>query len=105
MAAMTEQHIVEIEGSNQVLGALALLLPHLMKAEAIECVRARIIVLHAVYQGLRGTDNEEGISTGSVCIHEAAKDTMLPAGIVVPSENVKSFIALRGMITGGKHCR
>ena len=58
MAAMTEQHIVEIEGSNQVLGALALLLPHLMKAEAIECVRARIIVLHAVYQGLRGTDNE-----------------------------------------------
>ena len=28
---------------------------------------------------------------------------MLPVGIVVPSENVKSFIALRAIITVGTH--
>ena len=47
MAAVTEQHIVEIEGSKQVLGAPALLLTHLVKAEAIESFRVGIILLRA----------------------------------------------------------
>jgi hypothetical protein len=39
------------------------------------------------------------IFTGSVWIHDIATDKKLPAGIVVPSEKVKSFITLRVMKT------
>jgi hypothetical protein len=32
-------------------------------------------------------------------MHEAGTDMKLPKGIVVPSENVKSFIVLRAIMT------
>lgn len=64
MAAVTEQYIVEIEGSNQVLGALALLLTYLVKAEAIESFRVGMIVLHTIHHGLCGTDNDGGSLLG-----------------------------------------
>ena len=39
------------------------------------------------------------VFTGSVCIHEVGTAMKFPAGIVVPSEKVKSFIVQRGIMT------
>ena len=81
-----------------MLGVLALLLTHLFKPEAIKGSSIGITVLYT-YIHERRCGQYWRIFTGSVCIHEAGRDMKLPAGIVVPSENVKSFIVVRGVKT------
>lgn len=101
MAPDAELEEIETEWDHLVLDTFAFDLSHAWKSESVEPVRISVVILSFMYCQLISYmgGSCEFTLTSSWCILDPAMATMLPAGIVVPLEKVKSLRILRSIPT------
>lgn len=100
MTACSECDVVVAQRDHLVLYAFAVSFSFLRESEAVERVCTRIEMLNPfLVNTFYDNSWRMEIRTSSKCAECVATETNVPAGTVVPSEKVKSFIAFRATFT------